>query len=87
MSRQGLRSATSGGDQSQEDLNRTLTEAQENRVSSSSMDLGGHSTDRSHGNEELSESLTKKLDDHEKRVKVVCKKIDLVEFFKTGAGI
>ena len=41
MSRQGLRFATSGGDQSQEDLDRTLTEIQENRGSSSSMDLGG----------------------------------------------
>ena len=31
MSRQGLRSANSGGDQGQEDLDRTLTDTQENR--------------------------------------------------------
>ena len=69
MSRQGLRSATSGGDQSQEDLDRNLTETQENRGSSSSMDLGGHAINRSQEIEEPSESLTKKFEDLERRVK------------------
>ena len=67
MSRQGLRSATGNNDQ--EDLDRTLTEVPEIRRSLSTVEKGGHSTDRSHGNEEHSESLTRKLEDLEKRVK------------------
>ena len=67
MSRQGLRSVT--GNNYREDLDRTLTEVQEIRRSLSTMEQGEHSTDRSHENEQLSESLTKKLEDLEKRVK------------------
>ena len=71
MSRQGLRSATSGNDQSQEDLDRTLVEIQETRGSSSNMNSEGHVVNRSHGSEELSDSLAKKLEELEKRVKKI----------------
>ena len=69
MSRQGLQSATNGNDQSQEDLDRTLVEIRETRGSSSNMDSEGYAVNRSQGNEELSDSLAKKLEELEKRVK------------------
>ena len=53
-------------EQSQEALDRTLTEVQEEIESWSTMDLGGHTTHRSNRIKELSESLTRKFKDLEK---------------------
>ena len=71
MSRQGLRSAASGNDPCAEDLDRTLTETPENRELTSNMEPREQTINRSQGGEELPESLTKKFEDLEKRVRKI----------------
>ena len=46
MGRQGLRSATSGIEYAQGDLDRTLTETTENNEAAINMDFGGQTTHR-----------------------------------------
>ena len=63
MSRQGLRSGTSGSDHGQEDLDRTLPEAQGDWEVLSTMDIGGQ------GGEDFAESLVRKFENLEKKVR------------------
>ena len=63
MSRQGLRSGTSGSEHGQECLDRTLTEIQGNREVLSTMEIGGQ------GREDFAESLVRKFENRKKKVR------------------